>query len=806
MFHHYLITAIRSVAWQKLYSFINIVGLAVGLACAIFIALYLRDELSYDKWIPDSQNIYRIEETYNFPDGRAEFFPNTPFPASIAMQEQIPGVVEQTHLIPEAMTAQIGDRLFPVSVDAVDPNFFQMIKLPLAKGDPATVLAQPESLVLSQVTARKFFGSADPLGKTVMLSGSHLMTVTGVLRDLPHNTHLVADLVMPNTSEADIFPMEVRRRAWLNVRGWGYVKLSPGVDPGTVLAKLNPILDKDVVSRMPNIKMLGSQILHLHLTPFRDVHLAAEGETEAGNWTRIYGFAAIAGMILLIACFNFMNLATARATLRAREVSLRKTMGATRQQLIVQFLGESVIMALIASVLALALVEIFLPAFDNFLARPIAFHYLGDWPLTLAIAAIAIGAGVFGGIYPALVLSGFRPAAILGASAPGISGSGFLRIALVVLQFAIAIGLGIATIVVYAQIHYARQIDVGFDHHNMMVINGARNITLSSFDSMAHALAADPAIAGVALSDQVPFDGRAIYAPARLPGGTQNFSVRVVQVDPDFLSAYGVKLYAGRNLSRARGEDSFPEIPPKTDGNTLINAAAARQFGYTPAGAIGRSILFGENDAHLTIVGVVGDVNFDGFQKPMQPFVYLYSTDWVPTLSVRIKPGEIPAGLAATDRIWHQFAPTVVIRRHFQDESFDKQFLADEQEGAIFGLFVGIAIFIACLGLFGLAAFIAERRTKEIEIRKVSGAGTRSIVWLLLWQFSIPVLIANVIAWPVAWFYLHHWLEAYAYRISLSPLYFLGAGAVALIIAWATIYAHALLVARANPIHALRYE
>ena len=274
MFHNYLITAIRNVTRQRLYSFINIVGLAVGLACAIFIGLYLRDELSYDKWIPDSQNIYRVEETYYFPDGRAEFFPRTPFPATIAMQEQIPGVVAQTHLIPEPMTAQVGDRLFPVSVDAVDPNFFQVIKLPLVEGDPATMLAQPESIVLSQETARKFFGSADPLGKTVMLGGSHLLTVTGVLRDLPHNTHLVADLVMPNTSKADTFVLEARR-AWLHVQGWGYVKLSPGVDLDTVLAKLKPILDKDVDAKRANVNMLGSQILHLHLTPFRDVHLAA---------------------------------------------------------------------------------------------------------------------------------------------------------------------------------------------------------------------------------------------------------------------------------------------------------------------------------------------------------------------------------------------------------------------------------------------------------------------------------------------------------------------------------------------------
>ena len=640
------------------------------------------------------------------------------------------------------------------------------------------------------------------------LGGSHILTVTGVLRDLPHNTHLVADLVIPNTSQADTFLLEARK-VLLHVQGWGYVKLLPGVDPNTVVAKLKPILDKNVDTKgLTDAKLLGSQILHLNLTPFGDVHLAPDGETEAGNWTKIYAFGAIAGMILLIACFNFTNLTTARAMIRTREVSLRKVVGAKRQQLIVQFLGESILMALIALVFALAAVEMLLPAYDSLLTRPITFDYLGDWPLTLAFVAIAIGAGLFGGIYPALVLSGFRPAAILGVSTSGISGSGFLRTALVVLQFAVAIGLGIATIVLFAQIRFDQQIDLGFDRHNLMVIKGSSKLTPSVVTSMANTLAADPAIAGVAQSDMVPFDGSGAEAPARLPGGSQTFTVRVVQVDPDFLSVYGVKLLAGRNLSRVRGEDLIPDIPPKTAGSILINAAAAPQFGYTATGAVGHSIFFGPNkNARMTIVGVVGDINFDGFQKSMVPFIYIYSLDWgAPSLSVRIKPGDIPAGLAAIDRIWHQYAPTLVIQRHFQDESFDKQFTADEQEGAIFGLFVGIAIFIACLGLFGLTAFIAERRTKEIGIRKVFGADARDIVWLLLWQFSVPVLIANLVAWPVAWFYLDHWLESYAYRIPLSPLYFVAASVVTLAVAWVTVFTHARRVANANPIHALRYE
>ena len=321
MFRNYLVTALRNIARHRLYSFINIAGLAVGLACVIFIVLYLRDELSYDKWIADSQNIYRVESTFSLPGRDSDFFTVVPFPVTVAMQAQIPDVVEQTHLIPENMTAQIGDRLFPASVAVVDPNFFQMIKLPLMEGNPATVLAQPESVVLSQTTAKKFFGNADPLGKTVTVGGSHPLVVTGVLRDLPHNTHLSADLVMPNTSKADTLTLE-DKTSWLNVWGWGYVKLAPGANTDAVLAKLKTITDKSIdAKKQMNLNLTGSDILHLHLTPFRSVHLAPYGQTETGSWTTIYGFAAIAALILLIACFNFMNLATARATTRAREVS-----------------------------------------------------------------------------------------------------------------------------------------------------------------------------------------------------------------------------------------------------------------------------------------------------------------------------------------------------------------------------------------------------------------------------------------------------------------------------------------------------
>lgn len=813
MFWNYLTTAARSLLRHKLYSFINVAGLAVGLACAIFIILFLRDELSYESWLPETDNLYRIESVFSLPGRDPDFFTVPPFPAGPTMQAEIPEVVAQTHLIGSNYTAIIGNSQFPVEVNSVDPNFFRMIKLPFVEGSPAAALAKPDSIVLTQATAKKFFGAADPMGKTVNLDGKHVLTVTGVIRDLPHNTHMKIDMLMPNTSKADKMTPEGRQQ-WFNIQGSAYVQLARNADLAAVRAKLGPMIDRHVdPKKVLNMDIPGHVALTLHLIPFRDVHLSPFGETKLGRWATIYGFAAVAVLIVLIACINYMNLATARAMTRAREVSLRKVVGARRSQLIIQFMGESVMMALIALLFAMGLVELLTPAFDTLLARPIAYHVLDDWKLTLSILGIAVFAGLLGGIYPALLLSGYRPAARLGTNASGTSGSGLLRTGLVVLQFAISIGLGIAVIVIFAQIGFSRQMNIGFNRHNLLVVNGAGKLTPSARDTLARTIAADPSIEGVAQSAMTPFDGGILVSNITLPQTGQKLTVRNLDIDPEFLRVYGIKLLAGRNLSRDRGTDLYNEPDSKPgvrrtvplNVNAMINIAAARQFGYTAQSALGKTIVVDALD-RLTIVGVIDNINFNGLQDTMQPTFFFYAPKFLGPLSIRIKPGQTEAALAAVDRAWHRFVPDTAIRRRFQDESFDRFFDSDEREGRIFGIFVGIAIFIACLGLFGLASFTAERRTKEIGLRKVHGARTRDIVRLLLWQFSKPVLIANLIAWPVAWYYLTDWLKGYAFRIPLNPLYFLAAGIIALLIAWVTVIFHTILIARAKPILALRYE
>ncbi len=828
MLRNYLTVAFRNLTRHKLYSFINIAGLTVGLACAIFIILFVRDQLSYDRWILGTENLYRVEVSSNLPGKPSQYSARIPFAATQAMADSIPEVQARTRLIRKSATMLVAGRQFPEVVDAVDPNFLQVIRLPLVVGDPSTVFAKPESVVLSETTARKYFGDAPSIGKTVVLSRQQCdanyqncemqqqaLVVTGVLRDLPHNTQLKADVMISNTSAASPVNQEMREN-WGWTSGWGYIRLAAGADPDAVLTKFKTVIDRSVnPMKMANVRARGSDFLTPYLTPFVDAHLSTDrfgGMMPSGSWTMVYGFSAIGALILLMGCFNFTNLATARAMMRAREIALRKVVGARRAQLIVQFLGEALVTAGVALIFALALVEVLLPLFDQLLGLPIDIHYLRDWQLLAFIVAVGVVAGLLSGAYPALVLSAFRPASTMRVSGGAGQGAGLTRTTLVVLQFAVSIGLGIAAAVIFAQISFTRNVDLGFRRNAVVDVNIA-NLPPNSADVVARALRTSPAISDVAISDAVPFSNDHNHIAAHAPGATSNEVFALVPASPDFMHVYGIKLLAGRLLSEQRGADGISA--GQLNGavglpiiNVLINASAARRLGYSPDAAVGKTLtLNAPAGTSVAIVGVVADIKEDGPKNPVDATMYMYRRLFPQGhLSVRIHDGHIQEAVAFLDRTWHAIAPGIALQRHFLDDDYNKQFLPDERQGTLFGVFVVLAIFIACLGLFGLAAFTASRRTKEIGIRKVFGARVRDVVVLLLWQFSTPVLIANAIAWPVAWYYLQDWLQGFAYRITLSPAYFLGAGAIALAIAWATVFVHALRVARANPIRALRYE
>jgi putative ABC transport system permease protein len=826
MFRNYFIIALRNIIRHRLYSLINIAGLGVGLACAILITLFVRDELSYDKWIPGSDNLWRVEVTYHVP-GRSDpiITAQTSMPIPPAMHDQIPEVRSATRLVRESMSLTSGDRQFSENVGVADPNFLQVIPLPLIEGDPRTVLAGPENLVISQSAARKYFGNADPIGKTlttgrggcgndtVCANTAVVLKVAGVMRDLPHNTQLDFDFLILNTSLADRIDQDQKKNWLSNSNTFGYVTLATGADPARVNAKVKPILDRSIdISAFTNVKIPGSQLIETKLTHFQDAHLTTDryfGMKPPGSWTTIYGMGVIGVLILLVACFNFMNLATARATMRAREISLRKCMGARRGQLVVQFLGESVLMALLALLLALTLVEVLLPYYSSFMGRPLEIHYLADWPLALAFLGVAILAGLVSGFYPALVLSGFRPAATLRANTSGQGGSGRLRTALVILQFAVSIGLGIGALVVFQQIEFARNIDLGFRRDNIVFVGTSSRLTEEGIKSFVQTLQRGPGIVQVARTSFTPFYGNNSVLPVQRPGDAQFLSPNHISVSQEYFDLFKISLLAGRVLEDNREEDSFYEGPAGDQGrneghNVMVNASLARALGYAPADIVGKGFIFGKS--HSRVVGVVADTLSEGARSPALQTVYIHRGNNLQNVVIRVAPGRLQEALGYIARTQRTFIHGVAVSHTLLSDSYERLYQGDERQGKIFAIFVAIAIFIACLGLFGLAAFTAGRRTKEIGIRKVFGARHRDVVILLLWQFSIPVLVANLIAWPIAWYYLHGWLEGFAYRITLNPLYFAGVGVAALTVAWATVLTHALRVAGANPIHALRYE
>lgn len=820
MLRNYLVIALRNFVRHKLYSFINIAGLAVGLACVIFIMLFIRDELSFDKWLPNSGNLYRVDTLPQLPGTPVTHTALAPFPLPALMKDHLPEVTAMTRLWPSRMTVQVGDRQFLEQVNEADANLFAVLGLPLIVGDPSQVLQRPDSLVLSQALARKYFGAADPVGRIVTVNrgscGAKVETcpavaslrVTGVMRDVPYNTQFKIDAVIPHTSPADRIGGK-DKKAWFHFSGYGYVRLAQGSDPAAVEAKARQVMDRLVdFFAAVGIRTPPSEALGVKLVRFRDVHMnggSVGDRVPTGSWTTLYGLGLIGLVILLAACFNFTNLATARAMMRAREIGLRKCVGASRRQVAAQFLGELVMMAVVALVFALALVEILLPAYDAFLQRPIALHYLHDWPLLLTIVLVAVAAGLVSGIYPALVLSGFRPITALRSNQSGQAGSSGLRSVLVVLQFAVSIGLAITTLVVFIQIDFARNQALGFRRDNILVV-GAGRMTASARESFMAQLRAHHGVAGVALSGDTPFSENLRVEAVRVAGQPAVLAPEMLQVTPEFIELYGMKLAAGRLLSDKRGEDITSGGPDAhNDGhNLLINEAAARYFGFTVQSALGKTIRMDKDS--LQIVGVLRDVHFKGARKQVGPSLFVNDREGSNVVSVRLTGQDIPGTIAFVDHLWRRMAPSTAISRSFLDDNFADLYRADVRQGELFATFVAIAIAISALGLFGLAAFTAERRTKEIGIRKVFGARTRDVVFLLLWQFSLPVVLANLLAWPLAWYYLQDWLKGFDYRITLSPVYFAAAGLAAVLIAWVTVFSHALRVARANPIHALRYE
>jgi putative ABC transport system permease protein len=835
MWRNYLTVGFRALAKNKTYAFINVFGLALGLAACLIILLYVRYELSYDQWLPNGDNVYQLQTYYHDQQtGEDLNLQMASYVAGTSLQKDFPQVEGRVYASGGGFTVLKGGEAVAVEYGSlVDGSFFDVIRLPLVKGDPATALSQVHSVALSRTQAEKLFGAEDPVGQTltVMLRGTPVdHRVTAVFEDLPKNSHMrwnmIAryDPVSYNAEQPDFLT------SWGWQSGWHYVALRPGTDADTIHAQLQAwekrnIPDEDFGERKYN----AGDEQEYRLVNARDVHLgtAQSGASTPGNDRRtIITFGIVAALILGMACVNFTNLATARASQRAREVALRKVLGANRKQLILQFLGESILVAALAMVVALALVELLLPWFAKFLDADLSIGYWGTGGLLLPILGLVLVVGAAGGLYPAFYLSRFQPAQVLKAnkSSAEASGTGRLRSILVVSQFAVSIGLIICTAVVYAQTVYARTADPGYQREGLLQVEGiGRRQLVPLGDTLKSEIERIDGVVSVGRTNIGIATSNSMNTGVQMPGQSEPATIGTYAVDYDFFRTMGVKLLAGRSFDESRPMDDstlpFPEEPDAVRGqiarggiNVVVNELAARRMGFRdPKEAVGKQVKAAMVDDEfgllpVNIIGLVQDSRFRSVREPIDPIMFRISKNSYGQMLIRYDTPDPERIRREVERVWKRIATDAPFEGEFSDDIVRELYEAEEARARTFAGFAILAVIVACLGLFGLAAFTAERRTKEIGIRKVLGARSRDIVRLLAWQFSKPVIVANLVAWPVAWWVMRDWLNGFDTRIELGPTPFLLAGLLALAIAIGTIAGHALKVARANPIHALRYE
>ncbi|MES2444854.1 MAG: ABC transporter permease [Pseudomonadota bacterium] len=832
MWRNYLTVGVRALMKNRTYAVINILGLAIGMAACLMILLFVRYEFSYDKWLPNAENTYQLQSWYKptVSTGGDAQLQMTPYASGAAMQKDFPQIEKWVYAMSSTPVFKRGGQVATLE-DFLYTNddLLSVLQLPLLRGNP-NALSQPNTVVLTQAEAVRRFGSDDIVGQTMSVISrgqTRDFRITGVLRNLPRNSHLRANSIARLDFPSFYADSAQNLSCWGCQNGWIWMKLKPGTD-AAALEKQFPAWEKRNIpdENAGEARFNQGDDQDWHLANVRDIHLgkAQNGAMSPGNDRgTIVTFAVIALLILGMAIVNFTNLATARASQRAREVALRKVLGATRRQLILQFIGESVLISVIAMLIALTFVELLMPSLAAFLDADIKVSYFGADGILLPVIGLMLTVGVLSGIYPAFFLSRFQPATVLKAnkSAAEAAGTGRLRNILVIGQFAVSIGLIVCTVVIYGQTVYARTVDPGYNRdHILQVDELSRYVVLGKGDTLVAQAARIPGVKAVGRTSIGVATQNNNNTGVMVPGNSEPITIGNYQVDPGFKDAMGLNLIAGRWFDNREADDATLPYPDNIEAerklaargmNIVVNELATKRLGFArPADAVGKTVRAAlvDNEIGLvpvTIIGVLKDARFRSIRQPLDPILFYSAHSGHTHMIIRFE-GD-PATLRnRVEAMWKGVVDDVPFNAKFSDDIMLELYKAEDARAKSFAGFAVLAVIVACLGLFGLAAFTAERRTKEIGIRKVLGARTRDIVRLLVWQFSKPVVIANLIAWPVAWWVMRDWLNNFDARISLTPVPFLIAGALALAIAIGTIGAHAFRVARENPINALRYE
>ena len=778
---------------HKGYTFINVAGLAVGIACTIFILLWVQDELSFDRFHESADRIYRVVTSTS--DDGVPTNANGSFGVGPALKKDFPEVIETVRIrkMGQNVKRYVGykDKKFYESrFFFSEPTIFTFFNFPLVKGDSTAALNEPNSIVLTEEMAKKYFGNEDPIGKIIEADPYNdgelmLFRITGIAKNVPRNSHFHFDFLASYSSQNDDTD---------NIsdfyQHFTYVLLNSKTSVESLDNKLLDFLHRN---------WRKDPWYTISLQPLCDIRLYSRLRSEiepTGNILYVYIFTAIALFVLIIACINFMNLTTACAVKRVKEVGIRKVVGARKNQLVHQFLGESLLLSIYSALAAVLIVVSVLPLFNRLTSKYITLISLINPSFVLGIAAITLTVGFIAGIYPAFFLSAFQPMHSL-KSRTGYSFSGtVLRKGLVIFQFALSIGIIISTMVVHKQMRYIQSQNLGYDREQILVIPLNKDLR-QNYEGFRNELLKYPGIENISTSSYVPTRGSA-HLNFRFEGNEENLSQVIYCIDKEFVSTYGLELLAGKNIQHPISKDGTPEF--------LVSELTIQEAGYSsPREAIGKSVNLEQYKGH--IVGVVKDINI--YSLHQVPYAISYVVTSIKNhnyLSIRILPLSISENIGFIRKTWQEMVSNYPLDYFFLDASFEQMHISDKKMGEIFSIFSILAIFVACLGLFGLATYTAEQKTKEIGVRKILGASVSSIYLLLSQEFLKWVALANIIAWPVAYYAMHKWLQNFAFRITIGWEIFLISGGVALVISVMTVSFQSIKATTTNPVDSLRYE
>ncbi len=808
MIQNYLLTAFRNLRKNKLHAAINIAGLGIGLACCLLIALYIASELRYDRWHANAGRIWRVTRTFHEQDGSENLHLSAIAPPfGTLLPQHFPEIQVITRILQNfgpVVSTEDNKRFTEQNSFFADENLFKVFTVPLVSGDANSALSEPWQVMLSETAAKRCFGDRNPLDQVVGIDSRFKFKVSGVFRDFPVSSHWHPSMLFSFSSLRDsvLYGERNLQTNFGNNAFYTYFLAAPGFDPDKMAARFPAFLDEV----MPYKKTKPSQFTQLHLQKLTDIHLQSHHDDEiepGGDLGRVRMFGIVALVILLIAGINYVNLSTAFSLGRAREIGVRKSAGALRSQIIGQFLSESVLLTLLASMLAFGLAATALPLLKNTLGIQISASLLSQWYVPLALFAVALLTGTLAGLYPAFFLSSFRPVLALKGNVAAGKNNISLRKGLVVTQFGVSVALLIGTVVIYRQLDYMQHKSLGLDKDHVITL-AQNNALIPKWDAFRDELLSNPLVREAGRSSRLPA-GRLLDEL----GGTSvqigdtmsplTVSLKMLSVDMDFVPTYQIPLAAGRSFSR--------EFPTDTTQAWLLNEAAVRAIGWKSADdAIGKRLIYGGRE-DCFVVGVLRDFHFESLHQEIIPMIFFVPRQQNNLNAISIKiGGDTQAALAHIRQVWEKFNPDFPFDYTFLDENYGRLYEAEMRQGRLYMVFAALAILIACLGLFGLATFAAHRRTKEIGIRKVLGASVAGITGLLARDFLQLVLAAIVIASPVASWLMHKWLADFAYRIDIKWWMPAMAGGLALAVAFLTISFQSIKAALANPVKSLRSE